>query len=38
MGNQELEVRMFSFLTAGEKRSGIISKEEGKGSCFLNGN
>lgn len=36
MGNQDLGVRMFSFLTSGEKRNGIISNEEGKRSCFLN--
>lgn len=30
MGNQDLGVRMFSFLTSGEKRSGMISNEEGK--------
>lgn len=35
MGNQELEVNMFSFLIPGEKRDGIVSNEEGKDCCIL---
>lgn len=36
MGNKGLEVRMFSFLTPGEKRGGVISNEEGNDSRILN--
>lgn len=36
MGNQRVEMRMFSFPTPGEKRSGAVANKEGKESCILN--
>ena len=36
MGNQGLEVEMFSFLTPGETRGGVASTEEGNNSRILN--
>ena len=35
-GNRGLEVRMFSFLTPGEKRGGVVTNEEGNDFCILN--
>ena len=36
VGNQGLEVEMFSFLTPGETRGGVASTEEGNNSRILN--
>ena len=36
MGNQGLEVEMFSFLAPGETRGGVASIEEGNSSRILN--
>lgn len=36
MGNQGLEVEMFSFLTPGETRGGVASTEEGNSFRILN--
>lgn len=36
VGNQGLEVEMFSFLTPGETRGGVASTEEGNSFRILN--